>query len=111
MKKKSKRKALSSSSSMPLIILGIGAVLVVVAIILFAQTGKTGNITPESIQRVSAAEAMAAIENGEAIILDVRSQAAYNDKGISGAVNIPLEELDLRMDELDKEKWIITYCT
>ncbi|MCJ7622298.1 MAG: hypothetical protein MUO76_02255 [Anaerolineaceae bacterium] len=111
MTRRSKRKALNSSSPMPLIILGIGVVLLVFAIILFAQNARTGNTTPDSIQRVSAAETMTEFLNGEVIILDVRSQTAFNDRRISGSVNIPLEELEQRLGELDKDKWIITYCT
>jgi hypothetical protein len=111
MKRRSKRKALSSSLPIPLIILGIRVVLVVVAVILLVQTGDTGNITPETIQRVSAAETKRAYESGQAIILDVRSRTAYEDQRIPGSINIPLEELDQRLGELDKEQWVIAYCT
>ena len=111
MSKSSKRKAHNSSFPIPLLILGSGVILLIVAIVLLSQAGQQGNLTPESIPRVSVTESKAALDSGEAVILDVRSISAYQSKRISGAVSIPLEELSYRMTELEKDKWIITYCT
>jgi hypothetical protein len=66
-----------------------------------------------AVPRISIEEAKAALDNGEAIMVDVRSPAAYEASHIVGAVSVPLGEierspLDLPLDE---NQWIITYCT
>jgi len=33
------------------------------------------------------------------------------EQKITGAINIPLAELESRLGDLDKLQWIITYCT
>ena len=67
-------------------------------------------VYPE-IERVSVEEAKAAFDSGTAVFVDVRSAEAYQAAHISGSVNIPSEELEARLSELDKTEWIITYCT
>ena len=49
--------------------------------------------------------------NDNQILLDVRNPAELENVGyISGAINIPVDQLRQRMDELPKEKEIIIYC-
>jgi rhodanese-related sulfurtransferase len=43
-------------------------------------------------------------------LLDVRTVTEFNNGHIDGALNIPVDELRLRADELDKDKNIIIYC-
>lgn len=44
------------------------------------------------------------------ILLDIRTQDEYALGSLPGAVNIPLDELRERMNELPKDKAIITFC-
>jgi len=44
------------------------------------------------------------------VILDVRTEEEYAKGHIEGAINIPLEELEQRLDELDRERAILVYC-
>ncbi|MDR9829525.1 FAD-dependent oxidoreductase [Vibrio sp. FNV 38] len=45
------------------------------------------------------------------LLLDVRNPSELNNMGyISGAVNIPVDELRQRMNELPKDKEIVIYC-
>ena len=50
--------------------------------------------------------------NNKAIILDVRTEASYNDRHISGAINVPFDKLEsYAADNLhDKNSIIICYC-
>jgi 3-mercaptopyruvate sulfurtransferase SseA len=71
---------------------------------------------PESeaaVPRVSVEEAKAAFDSGAAIIVDVRSAEAYAASHVPGAINIQLGEFEINPTglELDKDQWIITYCT
>ena len=65
------------------------------------------------VPRVALEQAYVAWAAGTAIILDVRSAAAYEAGHIEGAVNIPLGEIETNAANLDlpKDQWIITYCT
>ena len=65
------------------------------------------------VPRVSVADAAAAIQSGKAIVVDVRSAQAYQQSHIPGAVSIPLFDIEQNPGgvNLDKDKWIITYCT
>ena len=52
----------------------------------------------------------ALVEDDEAMIVDVRTQGEYLMGHIKGSINIPLGCLRQRMNELKKEKPIITCC-
>jgi hypothetical protein len=69
--------------------------------------------TEGQVPRVTVEDAKAAVDNGEAIIVDVRGPDAYADAHIADSVSIPLGlvESDPANLELDKDQWIITYCT
>lgn len=63
-------------------------------------------ITPEELhERIHAGEPL--------IILDIRSQATFEQKtgSIPGSIRIPPGEIDNHVQHLDKERWIIMYCT
>jgi 3-mercaptopyruvate sulfurtransferase SseA len=66
---------------------------------------------PEVVERVSLADAKAALDAGTAVFVDVRSAAEYEQGHIPGALWIPGTELEDRLGELDPSAWIITYCT
>ena len=70
-------------------------------------------LTEAEVPRISLEQAKAAIESGAAIVVDVRSQDAFNASHIPGAINIQLGEFETNVNNLglDKEQWIITYCT
>ena len=63
------------------------------------------------VDRIEAAEAKKMVEKGDAIIVDVRSRAAWDMGHVQGAWFIPGEELAARLSQLPKDKLIITYCT
>ena len=60
--------------------------------------------------RVSAGDARELVANG-AMLLDVRSSEEFSGGHIEGAINIPIQELAGRLDELgDKSSPIVVYC-
>ena len=70
-------------------------------------------LTEADVPRVSTEGAKAALESGQAFIVDVRSAEAYAEGHIAGAISIPLGEFENNIANvpLDKDQWIITYCT
>ena len=70
-------------------------------------------ISERDVPRVTVEEAKAALENGTAIIVDVRSAEAFAVSHVAGAINIQLGEFESNPTglSLPKDQWIITYCT
>ena len=46
----------------------------------------------------------------ELVVLDVRTQEEYDDEHIEGAILIPVQELEERIDELSKDDELLVYC-
>ena len=69
--------------------------------------------TEAEVPRISVEDAKAAFDGGKAIIVDVRSAESYAAGHAAGAISIPLSEIEANPTGLglDKEQWIITYCT
>ena len=61
------------------------------------------------LSRVNADEARQQVRDG-AQWLDIRHAKEFNYSHLPGAINIPLHELRLRLDELDKSQHYICYC-
>lgn len=86
----------------------VAVALAVVASILFAPSllprgGGYGDVTVQ--------EARSLIEDKpDLVILDVRTASEFEDGHIEGAVNIPVQELSARLDELSNEDELLVYC-
>jgi rhodanese-related sulfurtransferase len=63
--------------------------------------------------RITAEQARALVQGGQAIVLDVVSSSVYPlmHEAIAGAIRIVPEELADRLEELPRSATIITYCT
>lgn len=117
--RKARKTVRQRKNPLPLILLGIGGfLLILLAVVFFTQQSTPAALTASapasdtrSIVRVGLEEAYQALENGEAVFLDVRSAESFGLKRITGAVNIPENELLNRLADLDKNDWIIPYCT
>lgn len=65
----------------------------------------------EQFDRLSAKELSLALQSGSPPrVLDVRTEAEWNDKHIAGAINIPLNQLSARIGELPKNERIVIHC-
>jgi 3-mercaptopyruvate sulfurtransferase SseA len=114
MKKRAKRT--QKNDMLPVIIIGVGALLVVIVLLLqiiqSPNPTTAGQDIPEpGIERVSLANSKAAFDEKSAMFLDVRDSGSFEASHIPGAVNIPFALLETRINELDPNQWIITYCT
>jgi 3-mercaptopyruvate sulfurtransferase SseA len=71
------------------------------------------HLTDADVPRVSPADAKAALDSGEAVLVDVRSAGSYELEHAAGALSVPLGDIEEHPAAvpLDKAKWIITYCT
>ena len=74
------------------------------------------NLGPETtyadgIRRVTIDELTAMMKSGEAFVVDVRNQDSYDLGHIPGAKLIPAGEIANRLNELPRDKMIVTYCS
>lgn len=65
----------------------------------------------DEIPRVTVEEAYLAVTNGEAVLVDTRSEAQFEAQHAVGAINVPVDQVEARLTELDPDTWYITYCT
>jgi hypothetical protein len=94
----------------------VGAVVMLVAFPPLPAAAPTPTSQPalpadDGLPRVSVGDARAAFDLQQAVFVDVRDRAFYTQSHIPGALSLPLNELETRLDELDPADWIITYCT
>ncbi len=64
----------------------------------------------DGVRRITVAEASAALEKGEAVIVDVRDAQSYAAGHIKGSLSIPGDDIAARVRELPRDKLIVTYC-
>ena len=69
------------------------------------------NTPPDNIKRVTVSELRDGLEQGKAVVVDVRGEAAYKQEHIKGALDIPETQLTSRAGELPKDKLIVFYCS
>ena len=100
-------------------------VLVLVLALLLGACGLTHSKTKTDVQKAVAAatpyvdgarrvtieQMETLVKEGQAVIIDVRSQDVYDAGHIPGAKLIPASDILKHIDELPKDKLIITYCS
>ena len=86
------------------------AILLVISVLAYTQLqGKEnplyeyGDVTVEQAKQLIE-------EKSNLVILDVRTVSEYDDGHIEGALNIPVQEIEGRLDELSKNNEILVYC-
>jgi hypothetical protein len=67
----------------------------------------------DQVPRIPIEQALAAVQSGAAVMVDVRSAEAYDARRVQGAISIPLFDIESNVESLplEKDQWIITYCT
>jgi len=114
MAKKSK-KVQRSQSRLP-VLLGAGALIVVAITLITAVALSAGmgqrSATAASPQLISANEYVAQFENGgqQHVLIDVRTPEEFASGHIAGAINIPVEEIGARLDEIPRDVPVVLYC-
>ncbi|MBK7455946.1 MAG: rhodanese-like domain-containing protein [Anaerolineales bacterium] len=75
--------------------------------------GQNIPLTEADVPRISVEDAKAAVDNAGAVIVDVRSAESFAAGHATGAISIPLTNFENNPANipLEKDQWIITYCT
>ena len=72
---------------------------------------QTDTTYADGVKRITIADANQLIKNGQAFVIDVRTQVAYDAGHIPGARLIPVGEILNHVSEMPSDKTIITYCS
>ena len=64
----------------------------------------------DSMEPVSREELVRRSRDGLVTVLDVRPRDEFDAGHLPGAVNIPLADLETRLDELDRAHEVVAYC-
>lgn len=108
------------SKFVPVLLMVVGAGLITAALVwTFSQISAASTPQNQSladvqdnyphIERVTAADAKLAFDQGAAVFVDVRDLEEYEQAHIPGAISMPEYEVASRIGELDPDDWIITY--
>jgi 3-mercaptopyruvate sulfurtransferase SseA len=65
----------------------------------------------DGARRVTIDELETLMKNNQAVVIDVRSQAAFDQGHIPGSKLIPAGEIVNHITELPRDKMIVTYCS
>ena len=65
----------------------------------------------DGVRRITVAELKQALDAHQAVVVDVRNETAFKAGHIHGAQLIPSAEIDKHVNELPKDKLIVTYCS
>jgi hypothetical protein len=63
------------------------------------------------VARISLQETTDKLEQGQAVLIDVRDRSSYDAGHAAGALSFPESEIDSRLNELPRDKELILYCT
>lgn len=64
----------------------------------------------ESTERVGRIELLSRVRAGDVVVLDVRPTEEYEAGHVPGAISLPLEHLEARLEEFDPQVEIVAYC-
>ena len=65
----------------------------------------------DGARRITIDELEALMKNNECVVIDVRNQAMYDTGHIPGSKLIPAGEIQNHINELPRDKMIVTYCS
>jgi hypothetical protein len=76
-----------------------------------AQQPQTQQPTNDGAPRITAQELHDLWQKNQVMIVDTRGEAAWQQSHIKGSIPIAPNEVAARVDELPRDKMIVTYCT
>lgn len=74
------------------------------------ELARRAYLGPDDTDAVDSVELLRRLDNGDAVILDVRPEPEYAGGHLPGAIHIPVEELTDRIAELPRGREIVAYC-
>jgi rhodanese-like protein len=75
------------------------------------KVAPTAGVPADGVRRITTVELQDLISKGQAYVVDVRNEVAYNLGHVHGAKLIPSSQIAERLKELPRDKTIVTYCS
>jgi len=75
------------------------------------KVAPTAGVPADGVRRITTVELQDLLSKGQAYVVDVRNEAAYNLGHVHGAKLIPNTQIAERSKELPSDKTIVTYCS
>ena len=69
------------------------------------------NVGIDGVRRITTVELRDALAQGTAIVVDTRPVESYKQNHIKGSISMPLDQVPNHMNELPRDKMIVTYCS
>jgi len=66
--------------------------------------------TRDQLEPVAADELLERVRNDLVTVIDVRPEEEYRQGHLPGAINIPLQELEKQLEQLDPGRQVVAYC-
>ena len=85
---------------------------IILIVVLLAGCGTAAPLvvrSAEDVQRITPTEAKPLVDDGQAILYDVRSVDSYRDQHATGAISFPENDAPARYSELANDKTLIFY--
>jgi len=71
----------------------------------------TTSIPFPDVPRITLKETQTLLEEGKALLIDVRGSEAYDQQHATGAILFTEADIETRLNELPRDKQLILYCT
>jgi 3-mercaptopyruvate sulfurtransferase SseA len=68
-------------------------------------------VPSDNARRINVTEMYDLWQKGKILVVDTRTDPAYKESHIKGAILIPAGDVASKIGELPKDKMIVTYCT
>lgn len=65
---------------------------------------------PDALEPVRAGDLLDRVRSGDVVLLDVRPEDEFASGHIPGALSIPVEELERRLEEVPADREVVAYC-
>ena len=76
-----------------------------------ASTLSSPQASGDGVRRVTPGEVRELLKQGKAVLVDVRGTPVYKVGHVKGALDIAVGDIAQRVNELPKNKMILTYCS
>lgn len=89
-----------------------GVLLVGMLALAACDTPSRAPQTREDVTRIAPAELKSRLDSGdEVLVVDARSAGEFQQRHIPGAISVPYNEVEARLNELPRDQDIVFYCT
>jgi len=89
---------------------GIRLGLVLLALLLALAACQAQPRTEEQVPRMAPVVLQQRLDAGDdVLVVDARSASSYAERHIPGAISVPVDEVEARLDELPRDKTIVFY--